>query len=245
MRLRDERITIMYTFTIVSKLPTEIRMGLNMKTQKNDDEQVKPYPQGSSLFHHILVVVFLLFGNQVTVHGQTPSQGTKGRGYFGAPVVKYTVIRDQGALMIGGRGGWNITPSLVIGGSIYGTISKVDAPEEAVPTVPYPLDIKLESFGFDLEYAVRPEAPTHLTLYTFFGGAAAHYVKDKTNEQEGETDFMILLEPAVGVEQIVTDWLHLNLAVSYRLVNGVELSRLKESDLNGAAVTLAVKLGHF
>jgi hypothetical protein len=193
----------------------------------------------------VTIVVLLLFGVQAAAHGQTADEGSSGSGYFGAPVVKYTFLRNQGAVMFGGRGGWNITPSLVLGGGLYGTVTEVNAPEGAVPDLPYLLDLKLESLAVDLEYAVHPAAPTHLTLNLSFGGAAARYVKDKTNEQEGETDFMFLLEPAVGVEQAVTDWLHLNLALSYRLVSGVGQPGLKEGDLNGVALTLAAKLGQF
>ena len=194
---------------------------------------------------YVIVLMLLLFAAETMAQDQSAPRGTSGRGHFGAPVIKYTVLRDQGAVMFGGRGGWNVTPSLVLGGGLYGTMTEVDAREDAVPDAPGPLDVKFESFGFDLEYAAHPAAPTHLTLHAFFGGAAARYVRDKTNEQHGETDFMLLLEPAVGVERRVTDWLHLNLAVSYRLVSGVEQPGLGNSDINGASAALAVKLGQF
>jgi hypothetical protein len=104
----------------------------------------------------------------------------------------------------GGRGGWNITPSLALGGGLYGTITHVGGPAGAVPDAPGPLDIKFESFGLELEYAPKPRAPTHLTLNAFFGGGAAHYVQDETDEQFGETDFMFVVEPALGGEQRAT-----------------------------------------
>ena len=193
----------------------------------------------------LIVALLVLFAADAAAQDTTSRDGAGRKGYFGAPVVKYTVIRDQGALMFGGRGGWNITPSLLIGGSAYGTMTEVDAPENAVPDAPGPLDLKMETFGFDLEYAAHPTAPTHLTLAAFFGGAALHYVRDKTGEQHGETDFMLILEPSVGVEQAVTNWLHLNLAASFRLVNGVEQPKLDNGDINGVAVSLAVKFGQF
>jgi hypothetical protein len=49
----------------------------------------------------------------------------------------------------------------------------------------------------------------------------------------------------VGVERRVNGWLHLNLAVSYRLVSGVEQPGLENGDLNGPGVALAVKFGRF
>jgi hypothetical protein len=195
--------------------------------------------------HPLIVLLLLLFASYGMAQGQTPPREGGGGGHFGALVVKYAVIRDQGAIMIGGRGGWNVTPSLVFGGGAYGSINGVDAPEGAVPDAPGRLDIKFQSFGFDLEYSPHPAAVTHLTLDAFFGAAANHYVRHGTDEQHGETDFMLLFEPSLGVERRVADWLHLNLAVSYRLVTEVEQPGLKAADFNGAAVALAVKLGQF
>jgi hypothetical protein len=49
----------------------------------------------------------------------------------------------------------------------------------------------------------------------------------------------------VGVEQRITDWLHMNLAVSYRLVNGAEQPGLENGDLANLTLSLAAKLGRF
>ena len=191
-----------------------------------------------------IVVMLALAATEAVAQDQTPRQEARG-GYFGAPVVRWTTIRDQGAMMLGGRGGWNVTSSLLLGGGLYGTMTEIDAPQGAVPDAPGPLDVKFESFGLDLEYAAHRAAPTYLTLNVFFGGGAAHYVRDKTVEQHGETDFMLLLEPAVGIERRITNWLHVNLAVSYRLVSGVEQPGLEDGDFNGPDAALAVKFGRF
>lgn len=191
-----------------------------------------------------IAAVLLLGAAEVAAQGSSSGEGS-GSGRFAAPVVRYTTIRSQAALMFGGRGGWSVSPSLVLGFGAYGTLTEVDAAPGAMPGVSYPLDVKLETFGFDAEYAVRPAAPTHLTIAASVGGAANHYYKDGTREQEGETDFMLLLEPSVGVEQRVARWLHLNLAVSYRLVRGVEQVGLGAGDLRGPSAVLAAKLGRF
>jgi hypothetical protein len=194
---------------------------------------------------NVIFLLLLLSVAAAAAQEKTSQQGSVGKGHFVAPVLKYTVIKDQGVLILGGRGGWNVTPFLILGGGLYATVTEVDAPEGSVPNAPGPLDIKQESFGFELEYAPQPTAQTYLTLYAFVGGAAGHYVRDKTREQHGETDFMFLLEPGVGVERRIIDWLHLNLGLSYRLVNGVEQPLLKNADFNGPSITLAVKFGRF
>lgn len=191
-----------------------------------------------------IVTVLLLCAGDAAAQQPSPDEGSGG-GRFGAPVLKYTTIGGQGALMFGGRAGWNVSPTLVLGVGAYGTMTEVDAPEWALPGAPTPLDVKLETFGFDVEYAPHPEAPTHLTFTAFLGGAANHYYKDGTNDQHGETDFMLVVEPSVGVEQRVTDWLHLNLSASYRVLGGVEQTGLEPGDFQVASAALAVKLGRF
>jgi len=193
----------------------------------------------------VIVVVLLACAGQAAAQDPVVRRDSGERGHFVAPVLEVTSLRDQGAVMLGGRGARSLTPSLMVGVGLYGTVVQVDAPEGAVPAAPYELDIKMERFGIDVEYALHPTAPTHLTVGSFLGGAALHYVKDGTRVQEGETDFVLLLQPAVGVERRITDRLHLNLAASWRLAGGVEMAGLTTGDVAGPAVALAVKLGRF
>jgi hypothetical protein len=66
------------------------------------------------------------------------------------------------------------------------TMTYTDAPDDSIPSAPGPLDIKFECFGFELEYALRPKAPTDMTLTVFAGGAAGHYVRDDNHDQHGK-----------------------------------------------------------
>jgi len=193
----------------------------------------------------VMVTMLLACASEAAAQDPPTGQGTAERSYFIAPVLEVTSLRNQGAVMVGGRAGLNVTPSIVVGVGLYGTLRQVDAPEGAVAAVTYPLDIKMERFGFDLEYTLKPDAPTHLTMAAFAGGGALHYVKSGTSAQEGETDFVFLLQPAVGVEQRITDRIHLDLSVSWRLAGGVEMSNLTTDDIAGPAVALAMKLGRF
>jgi hypothetical protein len=159
-------------------------------------------------------------------------------------VLEYTRLGGQDALVLGGRGGWYVTRTFVVGGGLYGTVTEVDAPGAQV-NAPGPLDMKLERFGLELEYHVGPTAPTHLTFGGFIGGAALRHVRDGTNDQHGETDFLFGLAPAVGVERAVTRWMHLNLSISYRFVIGAEPPGPGERRLRGPAAASALKLGRF
>jgi hypothetical protein len=191
----------------------------------------------------LLVSVVLICSAPSAAFAQT--RGDSGGGYFGAPALAYTRLRGQDVVVVGGRGGWYVTPSFVLGGGLYGTVTEVDAPTEAVANAPGPLDLKYEMFGLELEYHLRPTAPTHVTLAAFLGGAAARYVRDGTNEQHGETDFLLALAPGVGLERSITGWLRVDLLASYRFTGPVEQAGLRERDVRGPAVALAAKIGRF
>ena len=84
-----------------------------------------------------------------------------------------------------------------------------------------------------------------MTFGALVGGGAAHYMRDGTKDQHGETDFMLLLEPGIGVERLLSSWLRLDLRASYRLVSGVEQVGLKTGDISGPSLTLAAKFGRY
>jgi hypothetical protein len=137
-----------------------------------------------------------------------------------------------------------VTPSFAVGGGLYGTLTEVDAPSP-VSGAPGPLDVKLEVFALELEYAFRPAAPTHVTLGARLGGAAARYTTDGTNDQHGESDFLWLAEPAVGLERAIVRRLRLHLGLSYRFVGSVEQEGLRRRHLQGPAASLSLKIGRF
>lgn len=77
--------------------------------------------------------------------------------------------------MVGGRGGWIINHSLVLGGGGYGVASEVDAPAGVLP-LEGPLDIEVGYGGFELEYIIHPMSLVHFNIYNFIGGGATNFV---------------------------------------------------------------------
>jgi hypothetical protein len=198
-----------------------------------------------------LVLIAMLFVSAADAGAQeeTLFSGEVERGGFGGPVVKYTIIRDQGALMVGGRGGWIINHSLSLGGGGYAVVTEVDAEAGVLPDEG-PLDVEFAYGGFEMEYAFDSNSLKHFTLYALIGGGTVRYVKDvgpvtESNEQAGETDFVFVVEPAVCGELNVTPWFRLNASVSYRLAAGVDQKGLENGDVSGVAGTLTLKFGHF
>ena len=194
-------------------------------------------------------ILLLVYSANVAAQEQTLANEDGEGGGFGALVLKFTSIKNKGALIIGGRGGWIIDHSLVLGGGAYALQSEVDAPEGALP-LEGPLDIEFGYLGFEIEYIVKPQSPLHYSLYAFIGGGATNYAKDvgpffKSTEQAGETKFMFVLEPAANAELNIKTWFRLNAGISYRLVLGVTQPGLKNSDFTGLNATLTFKFGTF
>jgi hypothetical protein len=197
----------------------------------------------------LFLMVLCVCANLAAAQEETLFQGPMEKGGFGGPVVKYTAIKGQGALMIGGRGGWVLNHALVLGGGGYGIVTEVDADADVWPEEG-PLDIEFGYGGFEVEYIVHPNSLAHVFFYNLIGGGTARYVADvgpvsESNDQVGASDSVFVLEPAAGAELNVTDWFHVQGAVSYRLVSGVNRVGLQDKDLSGAAGTLAFKFGHF
>jgi hypothetical protein len=200
------------------------------------------------MYRLIFIIIFFMIAD-VTGQEQTQLKDESEKGGFGGPVLKFTNINKQTAIMIGGRGGWILGHSLVLGGGGYAVINEIDAPVNALP-LEGPLDIEFGYIGFELEYIFDPTSIYHFGFYTLIGGGATNFVKDvgsvtSSNEQAGETAFMFVLEPAVNAELNITEWFRLCVGVSYRMTIGVDQERLDNSDFSGVNGNLTFKFGKF
>ncbi len=70
----------------------------------------------------ICLVAFPAFAQEETlIKGDVESGG------FGGPVVKMTSLNGQDGILVGGRGGWILNHSFIIGGGGYGLANNVRA----------------------------------------------------------------------------------------------------------------------
>lgn len=196
-----------------------------------------------------LFLIFLFITFTTSAQEETIFSNANKTGGFGAPVLKVTTIKDQTAILFGGRGGWVINHSFIIGGGGYGIVSEVDADAGVLPEEG-PLDIELGYGGLELEYLVNPQSLTHYSAYILLGVGSNNYVKDKgsvfdSNEQTGESDFVFVIEPAINAELNVTTWFRLDAGMSYRYVHDVNQPGLKNSDLSGISGQVTFKFGKF
>ena len=195
------------------------------------------------------VIALFMCAPGATAQERTVFKDSVASGGFGGPVAKFTSVNDQAALMLGGRGGWVINHSLLIGGGGYGIVTEVDAVNGALADQG-PLDLQFGYGGVEVEYRIHPLSVWHLGVSTLVGGGSINYVRDvgsvaESQEHVGESDTVFVVEPGVNAELNITRWFHLNAGITYRVVGGVTQAALRNRDLSGVTGALTFKFGKF
>ncbi len=195
-----------------------------------------------------LVIVFVLifcsfnYAQEETLLGT----GEIDHGGFGGPVVKFTSINDQFGVLVGGRGGWIINHSFVIGGGGYGLVNEVEGTQLLNERKMF---LNFGYGGFEMEYIMNWEKIAHSSVYLLIGGGGVNH-RDRTREMDwnwdnDETDVFFVIEPAVNFELNIVSFFRLGIGASYRFISGVDDSGLTDKDLSGPSAMLTFKFGKF
>jgi hypothetical protein len=196
----------------------------------------------------IFVLVAIIFAaSMLHAEDQMLFSGKIVHGGFGAPVAKITKIKDQNAILIGGRGGWIINHTLVLGLGGYALVNENIDKTQIAPG--HSRFMGMGYGGFELEYIILPHQLFHPTIGILAGGGSINYIDryyDEVDDQDDDDfDGFFILEPAASVELNVIPLLRANFGVSYRMVSGVEYYGLKDSDFSGLSANLTLKFGKF
>ncbi len=188
----------------------------------------------------LLLLSSTLLGQEKTIFGS----GEISHGGFGGPVVKFSSIRDQFAVLVGGRGGWIINHTLVIGGGGYGLANEISG------TRSYLGEEMLINFGyggFELEYIVNSDDVLHATIYLLLGGGSVSHRSGYYYDDSwfGNSDEFFVCEPAVNAELNILSFMRINFGVGYRYINGIKDDNLGDSEFSGLSGILTFKFGSF
>jgi hypothetical protein len=153
-------------------------------------------------------------------------------GGFGAPVVKFSQLDGEFALFVGGRGGWIINHTFVLGGGGYGLVNDIDTNGDGVR------DLEMGYGGFELEYINRSDKLIHFTAYLLIGGGGLSGLAVLEES-------VFVLEPALNGELNVTDYFRFHAGAGYRWVSGVDSPGVDSSDLSSFYAQITLKFGTF
>ncbi|MFC1561196.1 hypothetical protein ACFL4V_01830 [Candidatus Latescibacterota bacterium] len=185
----------------------------------------------------LLILVLVFSSSLVMAQEKTLISGEIEHGGFGGPRYKLTQINGETVYISGGRGGWIINHMFVIGGGGYSLQSDIDVTLGTLSGgVKTEQKLDFNYSGFEFEYIGKSDNTIHYTIYTLLGGG---------NVSCGETDRVFVFEPAVNGELNVIKWFRINVGISYRLVTGLDISGLDESDLSGIGASITLKFGIF
>lgn len=201
----------------------------------------------------VCMVVLFIAGTVQAQEEETLLGGGFESGGYGGPVVKFTSVNGEFAVMAGGYGGWLINHAFMIGGGGYGLVTK-HRPDQAVRTsygIPDGGQMEFSYGGGMLEFIFSPMSVVHSSVSLLIGGGEVSYTMqdnvsfDMWHGFREQKDQVFVLEPSLNVELNVTSFFRVNAGGSYRYVSGASLYGLKNADLSGVSGNLTLKFGAF
>jgi hypothetical protein len=174
---------------------------------------------------------------------ETLISGNIESGGFGGPVLKIGSINGETGLLVGGRGGWIINHSFILGGGGYGLVNDIKAKTLG------PNGERFLNFGYggvELEYVSESSKLVHFSVMTLIGAGGISW-RD-TNVRFGatpETATFFIAEPEVNVTLNVTEYFRMSAGVSYRFISGAESLASSNADLSGPTGVLTFRFGKF
>lgn len=190
-----------------------------------------------------LLVAGAFLGSGALSAQETLTEGDLRHGGFGAPVVKFTEVDSRFGVLVGGRGGWIINGSVVVGGGGY-ALANVGNFEHLTNGAGDPGALEMAYGGLELGYVHRPDDLVHVSLGLLIGAGGVAWNPDGPSGTRADDSFFIA-EPELDVVLNVTRFFRAALGVSYRLTQGVELFDLRNGDLSGLAGLVSLKFGSF
>jgi hypothetical protein len=167
---------------------------------------------------------------------QTLVTGSMESGGMGAPVVKFSEVAGQFALFLGGRGGWIINHTFLIGGGGYGLANDID-----LDGLPPRRDLEFGYGGLDLEYINSSNNLIHFTIQGLVGGGGL--TSQVQNFYESEAVFV--LEGGANLMLNVTPYFRMGIGGGYRWVTDVDIRAVSSAAMSSGYGSLTFKFGKF
>ena len=188
-----------------------------------------------------IICIFILLASNFVCADSLFSGGSIS-GVFGSPLIKYTKLNSEDALIVGARGGWAFNSMITIGGGAYGLLN--DIPINAAQS-----DTNFINLGYGgiiAEYVDMSDNMIHWQVNMLLGTGA---VSTRNGNKTGENDMIFILEPGADGVLNISSTIRVALGISYRFVSGVDPDNfndyLNNSDLSGFTASLTLLFGSF
>jgi len=175
----------------------------------------------------VLIIPFTAFAEEKTLVGDGVDHGG-----YGGFVVKFMSIGGDLGVIVGGRGGWIINHTFVIGGGGYGLANDITIDGR---------DLQMDYGGFELEYIWRSDSVVHFTIHFGIGGGKVEMINTGYF-----SDKFFYMEPTFNGELNLLKWFRINTGVGYFWVDNIQgMPGLSSSDVRGITGTIVFKFGWF
>ncbi len=178
---------------------------------------------------------------------QTLFSGDVSHGGFGGPVIRFGSIDGEGAVWVGGRGGWIINfsnqHSISLGGGGYGLVTE--------HRLPQPIDPERKELagigygGLEIEYTNQTYRLVHLTASTLIGAGGITVRDQNLDHFDDDANAFFVFEPGLHAELNVASFFRVAGGLSYRFTSGIDYGGFRDSDFSGVNAVLTFKFGSF
>ena len=172
-------------------------------------------------------------------------------GGFGGFVAKIGSIDGKASWLFGGRGGWVINKTFVLGGGGYGIADFNMHSNNFTPDT----SIAFGYGGLELEYLINSNSLLHATALLHIGGGGFTVVRryqSGMDDWDNNTLYSVgcfVLEPAINAEVNILSWMRLQAGVGYRFVTGIDATignkHYTNSTVSGVFGVMMIKFGPY
>lgn len=201
----------------------------------------------------ILLLSSVSFGQETRQKMQTliKNNGRTHHGFYLGLDLRATNFGNDTSFMTGIKAAWIINRSVGLGVAGYGLVPSITKDnivegEDVRPLMGYG--------GFMIEPVIRSNKLIHFTTPIILGAGWAGYIydweQDNNNGLDDRGDLIDdevfwVIEPGVSGELNVAKFFRLNLGVSYRFTQDINLLNTSENALKGMNYSLTLKFGRF
>ncbi len=169
---------------------------------------------------------------------------------FGGMYSSTTIINDQSATFMGGRGAAIIGDVLVIGGGGCGLVYPTDRSAIGSSSNQSATNyIDMGYGGFIIGCNIFQKSIINLSITSLIGGGEFALTdnpdEDYDEGQEISADKFFVAEPMAMMHINITKWMRIGCGVSYRYTRGINTEEFSDEDFSGLSFVAAVDFGWF